>query len=90
MKIVRTESENPINVGIRPDGFWTEVVNINKVKTFIRPDGKFVIGWKPAEISWSSGGQDGTVDSITATKNFIEALQKAIEIAKDMDSRRPA
>lgn len=72
---------------IRPRGFWSDVVEVRERRNF----------WdaKPGEpakydmdVRWSTGGTDGTVDSIRAAENFARALDHAIMLAKIWKTER--
>lgn len=80
------ESPYSVTVSIQPIGFWTSAVTIRKELSMLynENDG---YDWKPADISWGSGGTTGQLNSQETAKEFKKALTYAIKIARDLDKR---
>jgi hypothetical protein len=67
---------------IKPKGFWSDVVSVYQSQEL------WAHVWKDPTVSWSSGGQDGTVPMEQMIDNFVEALIRAKEIAQDWKKER--
>ncbi len=62
---------------ITPAGFWGDIVTVlGSERSAFEPARIFVV----YEISWGCGGSDGSLDNPAMVRNFIVALQKALEL----------
>ncbi len=82
IEVTINESEYSRQAHIKPQGFWTDVVRVCQSQSLGTHD------CGSPEISWSSGGGDGTVTREEMVDNFIEALVKAKEIASKWKKER--
>ncbi len=83
LKIKFTEDSNRSTGLIRkkaqitPAGFWGDIVTVVGSERYdFEPARIFVV----YEISWGCGGSDGSLDNPAMVRNFILALQKALEL----------
>ena len=77
--IIDIDKENKI-VKIIPKGFWCAMVTISQHFSFAKRKDK------EPEISYSGGGEDGSLSKKETSDNFIEALNEAREIVKNWDA----
>jgi len=77
MERVRTDSEGCRHMQIRPRGFWSEMVSVEERVTFWgNPAGTWTVN-----VSWGSGGTDGTLDEIRTASNFAIAVSHVVQVA---------
>ena len=74
---------------IRPRGFWSDAIEIReRLDHRYNVDTKEIdLSWE-VEISWGSGGNDGTRSSIEASENFTRAMDHAVMLAKSWRMER--
>ena len=67
----------------RPRGFWSDVIMVRERQNT----------WNKTitvDVTWSMGGQDGSLDGLTAAVNFAGALNHAVEVARKWQAERKA
>ena len=91
--MIRTETRDDQNgrrlAFIRPRGYWSETIEVReRLRPSYNPDTKeYEKSWT-VEVSWGSGGTDGTVDEIRAAENFARAMDHAVMLAKTWKMER--
>jgi len=77
MEKIRVDSEGCRRLQIRPRGFWGEIVEVNeRVKFWGNPEGTWTVN-----VTWGSGGTDGTLDELRSARNFAIAVNHAVQVA---------
>ena len=72
---------------IRPRGFWSDAIEVNEREDYFASyEAKKMI--VKQDVSWSTGGTDGTVDEIRAAENFARAMDHAVMLAKTWKMER--
>jgi hypothetical protein len=91
--MLRTETWDDQNgrriASIRPRGFWSGTIEVREqLRHAYNPDTKEIEKSWEVEISWGSGGTDGTLDQVQAAENFIRAMDHAVMLAKTWRTER--
>jgi hypothetical protein len=74
---------------IRPRGFWSGTIEVREqLRHSYNADTKEIEKSWEVEISWGSGGTDGTLDKVQAAENFTRAMDHAVMIAKTWRTER--
>jgi hypothetical protein len=89
MMRVRTSDDGRRSVEIRPRGFWSGTIEVRERidHTYLSDTKEIQKSWK-VEVSWGSGGTDGTHDEIVPgqfqsyAENFANAMDHAVNTAK--------
>ncbi|MBE0568411.1 MAG: hypothetical protein IH577_01885 [Deltaproteobacteria bacterium] len=86
---VRTSDDGRRSAEIRPRGFWSGTIEVRERidHSYIPETKEIQKDWK-VDVSWGSGGTDGTHDEIVPgqfqsyAENFANAMYHAVNLAK--------